>query len=560
MSSQTVAITLGAATTKAVHIEHSDGGFRLLNYTLQPAPDRTKPWTRDVLAEHFAAIKTALDSRVRDATIVIGMDRAILRHVAMPKGNVADMRRLVRLNSKAYFQQDLTEFSFDCLPTPDRAPPPDEVKARKAQATVLVGGADRQFLEDLRDAARQTDWEVAQISLTPITVVNAASLAAPEIFQKETIALLDLGSSSSTITIVDRGELRLTRVVEIGGHHLTTSLAEIFSISYEVAEGIKLVMPDKAVSKLQSQLAMLGNQLREAIDFFEREEERIVSQALVSGGTARSKQLVEAVREHLRIPCVVWDPTSFLAIELPPGKMEQVRRDGPQLASAIGGAVSVLSDHALQLDLLAETKHEEPMARRDPVRRFAWAGGILVALFLLWAGWLALDLHRSDTALKKHEKEFAVLEKVGKEISANARQTAFLEKNISALVQRSENRFFGASVLDACQRIMVDGIQFMRLVINLDVSNTDPRQSTSKKSSSLEKATLTIQARNFADLRIREQFIESLTSLPYFEMNLKKENPVLLKSSLPRQVDPLDPSDRKSTRLNSSHVSESRMP
>src|ERR1043166_3510702 len=354
----------------------------------------------------------------------------------------------------------------------------------------------------------------------------------------------------STITIVDRGERRLTRVVEIGGHHLTTSLAEIFSIRYEVAEGIKLVMPDKAVSKLQSQLAMLGNQLREAIDFFEREEERIVSQALVSGGTARSKQLVEAVREHLRIPCVVWDPTSFLAIELPPGKMEQVRRDGPQLASAIGGAVSVLSDHALQLDLLAEPKHEEHMARRDPVRRFAWAGGILVALFLLWAGWLALDLHRSDTALKKHEKEFA----------ANARQTAFLEKNISALVQRSENRFFGASVLDACQRIMVDGIQFMRLVINLDVSNTDPRQSTSKNSSSLEKATLTIQARNFADLRIREQFIESLTSLPYFEMNLKKENPVLLKSSLPRQVDPLDPSDRKSTRLNSSHVSESRMP
>src|ERR1041384_7253465 len=167
MSSQTVAITLGAATTKAVLIEYQDGTFRLLNYTLQPAPDRTKPWTRDVLAEHFAAIKTALETRVREATVVIGMDRAILRHVAMPKGNVADMRKLVRLNSKSYFQQDLSAFTFDCLPASDRTPQPDEGKARKAQAAALVGGADKHFLDDLQAAAGRADWELTQISLTP---------------------------------------------------------------------------------------------------------------------------------------------------------------------------------------------------------------------------------------------------------------------------------------------------------------------------------------------------------------------------------------------------------
>jgi hypothetical protein len=99
--------------------------------------------------------------------------------------------------------------------------------------------------------------------------------------------------------------------------------------------------------------------------------------------------------------------------------------------------------------------------------------------------------------------------------------------------------------LDALQLAMSDDIQ----VVGLKMEQTLVQQDAVKASKTVraqpaqtkEQMLLTISAKNFADNHAEDKFIETISSLPYFKGHLRKQEPVLLKNRLLRQVDPLDP-------------------
>lgn len=540
-SSQNITIVLGAFTTKAVHVELRDGKFRLLNYSLHPTPEPKKPWNRDGLTDLFKAIKEAMGTKVKDTALVVGMTQSVLRHVSLPKMAPSEMRRLMRLNSRSYFQEDLPGFVFDCTLCGDMKPLDSNERA-SGHRTVLVGGAKAEFLNDLQVAARRADLIPTDISLTQIGLANVAARSLSAEIKDEAIALVDLGFGASTISIMAGGELRLTRVVDIGGDRLTAELAQLFTITYEVAEGIKLVMPDKAIAKLHGQISSLGSQLRAAIDFFEHSQEKPVSRILISGGAARCDHLIDALAVELKAPCSTWDTAEFLELALPDERMRTVKKDFPQLVAAIGGAVSALDPGKLNLDLMADEKELQEIARRDPVRRAVIISACLLTILLLWAIGLKIEAYSLDRKARRYEAEVSGQVKVREEITKNLKSAGDLEKNFNDLKQWGENRFFWAVPLSALREAATNKIQFMRISIDQDVASSTVAVGRSKRPASIEKMTMTLHAKNFGDVSAREQFIERLASLPYFKSVLRKDDPILLKSNLPRQVDPNDPS------------------
>ena len=171
---------------------------------------------------------------------------------------------------------------------------------------------------------------------------NAFEMANQDVFNKEVIALVDIGFKHSSISILLNGELMLSRVVGIGGDRLTNGVAEALGVSYAEAEGIKVGLPDEVQSTMVTLLAPLDRELRASIDFFEHQQDKPVAQVFVSGGSARSDYIIQILQTELMLPCVRWNPTSFLNMALPPQQMAEVEQIAPQLAVAIGAALSVL--------------------------------------------------------------------------------------------------------------------------------------------------------------------------------------------------------------------------
>src|SRR6185369_12492125 len=140
--------------------------------------------------------------------------------------------------------------------------------------------------------------------------VNAFELAMPDVFNKEVVALVDIGFKCSSICIVQEGELILSRVVGIGGDRLTTALSESMNISYAEAEGIKVGMATEVQPALDSILVPLGRELRASIDFFEHQQDRPVPQAYITGGSSRSESILRTLQNELMIECKTWNPTT----------------------------------------------------------------------------------------------------------------------------------------------------------------------------------------------------------------------------------------------------------
>jgi len=146
---------------------------------------------------------------------------------------------------QGYLQQDMPNHVFDC----HIFPPKSQGKTAEAAKTgsipklkVLVAGMKQQLINDFQTAIKDAGLIPDHIVPGIIGPVNAFEMSLPEVFANESVALVDIGFKHSSVCVVDRGELVLSRMVNIGGDKLTAGLAEAMNITYAEAEGIKVGM------------------------------------------------------------------------------------------------------------------------------------------------------------------------------------------------------------------------------------------------------------------------------------------------------------------------------
>lgn len=340
---QVLSIDLGGRTTKAVQLQRKGDKFVLSRYALLDAPIYERSLSAELLGEHLKSVCQTLDSRTRVVSLAVGVNDSIVRHAELPLMPVGDMRQVLRNNTKTYLQQDLPGHVFDCfiIPPGPNYKPAAKVGAGGPKSRVLVAGARKQLIEEMQTAIKNTGLVAEHILPGLLGPVNAFELAMPEVFAREVVALVDVGFKNTSICLLQEGELILSRVVNIGGDKLTTGLAESLGISYAEAEGIKVGMPAEVQSNLESLVVPLGRELRASIDFFEHQQDKAVSQVLISGGSARSEFIIQILQTELMADCKPWNPLSFLELELPPQQTAEIEHVGPQLTVAVGAALAV---------------------------------------------------------------------------------------------------------------------------------------------------------------------------------------------------------------------------
>jgi type IV pilus assembly protein PilM len=342
---QMLAIDLGGRKTKAVHLQRRSDGFALCRYALLDAPVSEKGLSVNLVSEHLKAVCLALETKTKFVTLALGVDDALVRNLEMPRMQVEDTRQILRVNSRNFLQQDLADHVFDCWLMPVKRQPKKPGEAAKSPSEtqknkVLVTGAKQQLIDDLQTAIKNAGLVADRVIPGLIGPANAFEMALPEVFAKETVALVDLGFKHSTICILQEGDLVLSRVVAIGGDRLTTSLAETMGISYLEAEGIKVGMAAEVESTLEPLLVTLGRELRASIDFFEHQQDKPISHVYFSGGSARSEFIVAMLQVELVVECKTWNPATFLQMALPPHQAAEIDAIAPQLTVAIGAAAA----------------------------------------------------------------------------------------------------------------------------------------------------------------------------------------------------------------------------
>ncbi len=337
---QVMAIDLGSRTTKGVVLQRKGNGFELLNFCLLDAPVSSTGVGMAVVTEHLKKVAAELGNRTKQVVLALGVDEAILRQAEMPMVPVSDMRQMLRLSARAYLQQDLPDHLFDCFilpPPPGTSPEP--MKAGQKCRT-LVGAAKKPVVRDLQAVAKAAGLLPEMIIPGVISPANAFEMAQPETFEKEVVALVDIGFRHSTICVLQNGQLLLNRVLAMGGERLTSGLAEAMGWSLEEAEKNKLEMGEEVQAQLYRLLEPLGAEIHASIDFYVSKHDRPVNQVFVSGGSARSDFIVSTLKTELMVDTKSWNPLDSMTLTLPPAKLAEVEQVASQLTVAVGAALS----------------------------------------------------------------------------------------------------------------------------------------------------------------------------------------------------------------------------
>ncbi|MGH7941509.1 MAG: pilus assembly protein PilM [Limisphaerales bacterium] len=338
-------VDMGGRTTKSIIMEQRGERLALTRYALMDAPIFDKKISSELLAGHLREIVQKMDARPKSVTLTVGLDNVMLKQIELPQIPVDDMRMIIKNNTKAYLQQDLPNYAFDChIFIPKVSAKPDAIAKLPMvpKLKVLVGGAKQELLNTYRSAVTDAGFAISHVVPGLLGPLNSFEASMPESYAAETVALVDIGFKHSSICIVDRGELVLRRVVNIGGDRLTAGLAESMNISYAEAEGIKVGMPGEVQAALEAQVLPLGRELRASLDFFEHQQDRPVSRVYVTGGSSQSELILQMLHSELIVECKAWNPAQPLELALPGQQAAEVEQIGPQLTVAIGAALSSL--------------------------------------------------------------------------------------------------------------------------------------------------------------------------------------------------------------------------
>lgn len=343
-----MAVDLGSRTTKAVLLERRGDTLALLRYALVDAPIYDKKLSADLLSDHLRTVSEAMGNATKFVTLAVGLDDAVVRTVELPQIPVSEMRMVLKNNTKSFLQQDLPNHVFDCYIFPPKTAAAGGKTSEAGKPAgipklkVLVAGAKQQLVQDFEMAARNAGLIPDHIVPGLIGPVNAFEMALPQVFANDSVALVDIGFKQTSICILDRGELVLSRVGNIGGDKLTAGLAEAMNVTYAEAEGAKMGMLPESRSGLEMQVMPLGRELRASMDFFEHQQDRPVQQVYFSGAAAKSEMILEMLHAEMVAECKTWSPIGFLQLVLSGQQAVEIEQVGPQLNVAIGAALAAI--------------------------------------------------------------------------------------------------------------------------------------------------------------------------------------------------------------------------
>lgn len=347
---QVLALDLGRRSIKGVLVHRKNESYALQRYVLRDVPATDKAGDAAALSGHLKAILHSLGVKPKAFALALGVDDSILKHAELPLMLPHDLRLtlMTPAGAKKFLQDDLSGYLYDCfplpkvLPKPGTAVPPPKTPPSSV-SRFLVGGARRSQVETLLAAAKTAGLPASHIAPGAIGPMNAFEFAQKDAFEKEIVALIDIGYRNSAITIVMNRELAFHRPITNGGDRITQAVAETLNITPEEAEGIKigLAEDEHVQSAIRSVISSIGMEFRASIDFFEHQNDKTVSQVYVSGGSARSEFILQTLQEYLMVPCKVWNPLSFMTMSVPADQVADLDHIAPQLAVAVGAAMSV---------------------------------------------------------------------------------------------------------------------------------------------------------------------------------------------------------------------------
>ncbi len=244
---------------------------------------------------------------------------------------------LAEMVTYSTFIDDLNKKPPVAAPVPAGVAP---AAKKQEYARVLVTGAAKSLVQKYLEIFRVAKLELKAIDSEAFALIR--SLVGKD---KSTIALLDIGSKRTNITIVEKGIPFVTRSINIGGSAVTRRIMDQMKVSEDQAEQMKrdLSSVDNGggmPAVLEAVVQPVLNEVKYAFQLFanmELTESKRVEKIILTGGSSHLPQLPEALKAALNLNVYRGDP--WARVGYPSDLRPVLDEIGPRMSVAVGLAM-----------------------------------------------------------------------------------------------------------------------------------------------------------------------------------------------------------------------------
>jgi hypothetical protein len=190
----------------------------------------------------------------------------------------------------------------------------------------------------------------------------------------------------------------------------------------------------------------------------------------------------------------------------------------------------------IRINLLAEAQAAENLRRRDPVKRFIYAGALVVALALAVSSWLQLKVMLANKDFEQVKAQITNRSNGSQRVQSEQKEIGVAKMKLAALQRLTASRFLDGNLLNALQLSTVDGVALTRLRVQQSYQlskETGSNSSKFKKPATVTENIVVLLDAQDSSANPGDQvnkFKDAIANQSYFKTMLDPTNGVLLTS------------------------------
>lgn len=356
-----VGIDIGASSIKVVQLRSARGSAILETYgEIALGPYANQPVGKVVkldpekLAQALKDLMKEANVTARAAGVSIPFASSLVTVISVPKVDGEALKRIVPIEARKYIPVPVSEVSLDwfAIPADEKQ---DSAFDQLAEKTPVETKGQEILLVAIHNNVLQTFQAVMQgVGLAP-------QFYEIEIFSTTRSALghglapymvVDIGAGTTKMYIVERGIVRMTHLVTVGGQHVTETLGRSMNWEFEKAERVKRergFIDASAYSAdenqrikdgLLSTMTRVFSEINRVLLSYGQRYNKNVSNVVLTGGGASLPGLADIAKQSLSADVTIADP--FSRTEAPAFLGDVLREIGPSFSVPVGLALRKL--------------------------------------------------------------------------------------------------------------------------------------------------------------------------------------------------------------------------
>jgi type IV pilus assembly protein PilM len=341
-----VGIDISSTAIKLLELSRlgkSSKGYKVETYAVEPLPENV---VVDKVITDVEAVGLVMKRvmgkakpRAEHAAVAVAGSAVITKTIQMSKNMSPDeLEDAVRMEAEQYIPYPMDEVSLDF----EVVGPNDK---NEDQLDVMLAASKTEIVDSRVAVLEIGGLKPKVVDVELFALENAFNLLAqndPEIDSKDTIALVDVGATTTSFTVLSNAKIIYVREQAFGGKQLTERIQHHYGLSYDEAMMAKLngsLPEDYDAEILEPFKESMAQEISRAVQFYYAAgAPGTIAHTVIAGGCASIPGIIEQISNKIGGHVTLANPFASMSVSAKVNK-KALMNDAPALMIACGLAL-----------------------------------------------------------------------------------------------------------------------------------------------------------------------------------------------------------------------------